>query len=433
MGTVSFEVPGPGTYQVQCDPSLTPLTDPAAAGDVLAGKKFYNDQTQAVTGTLVPGSDTSDATATAGDILAPKTAYVAAGKVTGTIATKGAGDVTADGPLVAVPPGYYPQAVNKTVSDPDLIPGNIKAGVDIFGVTGTLASQFAAVLVVTVDAGAEVTATDGTTTLTETSTGTATFHLPNGGTWTVSATLDGSQAAPATVEVQENFSVALSAGASQTVNITTQYEAELSFSRLPAGYTELQYITTNHYTSIETDVSGTTHTTKIVCDIEPIEKVTNYYASIFCIVPITTYVGDVHLVLQSKSSTMVWYAGPSSSSVKNGSFTYNLANGVRITIELDGPGKEIKMGTSSFDFSPVACSAGNAKIRFGHTYGATLTLGLSMKIYSAKAYVDGDLKGDFLPCKNPDGKVGMYNLSTGYFCKNVSNLSGGEPSAGPAV
>lgn len=57
--------------------------------------------------------------------------------MTGTIPTKTASDVTADGPLVAVPPGYYPQAVNKTVSDPDLVPGNIKAGVEIFGVTGT--------------------------------------------------------------------------------------------------------------------------------------------------------------------------------------------------------------------------------------------------------------------------------------------------------
>lgn len=295
MGTVSFEVPGPGTYNVTCDPKLDPLANSGTAGDILSGKQFYNDQNtpmtgtmpnnppqqvsvaggesytipkgyhdgtgkvsgtgtvlpaltnpgtagdllkdkelldgsgNIVTGTLVPGSDTQDATATAADILAPKTAYIAAGKVTGTISTKGNADVTADGPTVAVPPGYYPQAVNKTVSDPGLIPGNIKAGVDIFGVTGTLTSSFAAVLVVTVDSGATVTATDGTTTLTATSNGTATFHLPNGGTWTVSATLNGSQSSQATVEVQENFNVALSAGASQTVMIPTQYEAELNF------------------------------------------------------------------------------------------------------------------------------------------------------------------------------------------------------------
>lgn len=59
MGTVSFEVPGPGTYQVECDPKLDPLAAPAAAGDVLAGKQFYNDQNQEVTGTLEPSGVSS--------------------------------------------------------------------------------------------------------------------------------------------------------------------------------------------------------------------------------------------------------------------------------------------------------------------------------------------------------------------------------------
>lgn len=229
MGTVSFEVPGPGTYQVTCDPKLDPLANAGTAGDILAGKQFYNDQNQMVTGTLVPGSDTGDATATAGDILAPKTAYVAAGKVTGTIVTKGGNDVTADGLTVAVPPGYYPQAVNKTVSDPDLVPGNIKAGVDIFGVTGSLAPEYAAVLVVTVDAGAEVTATDGATTLTATSTGTATFQLPNGGDWRVSATLNGNHSPPKIVDIQENFAMTLTTGETKIVSVPRSHGVYLTF------------------------------------------------------------------------------------------------------------------------------------------------------------------------------------------------------------
>lgn len=176
MGTVSFEVPGPGTYQVQCDPKLDPLSNSGTAADVLTGKQFYNDQNQVVTGTLEPAAPT-----------------------------------------------------------------------------------YAGVLVVTVDAGAEVTATDGTTTLTATSTGTATFHLPNGGTWTVSATLNGNHSPPETVDMQENFSLTLSPGGTASVNVPSQYTAELSFSkpsRLPDGYTEVEYISNPNAGWIVTNISG---------------------------------------------------------------------------------------------------------------------------------------------------------------------------------
>lgn len=50
-------------------------------------------------------------------------------------------------------------------------------------------------IVVTVDTGSVITCTDGTTTLTGTSTGSYAFEIPNYGTWTVSATLNGKTSA----------------------------------------------------------------------------------------------------------------------------------------------------------------------------------------------------------------------------------------------
>lgn len=60
--------------------------------------------------------DTTDANATASDVLSGKTFYNSTGKVTGSITTKTASDLTASGATVTVPAGYYASQATKSVA-----------------------------------------------------------------------------------------------------------------------------------------------------------------------------------------------------------------------------------------------------------------------------------------------------------------------------
>lgn len=158
------------------------------------------------------GADTADATAEVWDILSPKTAYTAAGKVTGTIPSLPARTIIPGTSDQVVSAGQYLAGAQVVKGSTDLTPANIRKGVTLFGVDGAMESSFKATLAVTVDIGAEVTATLGETSVTALcTTGTVALELPIEGSWTVTAQRGVTQYNSVVVVVSSSFSASLTA------------------------------------------------------------------------------------------------------------------------------------------------------------------------------------------------------------------------------
>lgn len=115
---------------IQADKLLTGYTAHGADGEVINGACDYDANTQ-------------DATATAAEILSGKTAYNKANKITGTMKNNGAvtGTISTKAGVYTVPQGYHDGSGKVSIDSDEqakIIAENIREGVTVLGVTGTM-------------------------------------------------------------------------------------------------------------------------------------------------------------------------------------------------------------------------------------------------------------------------------------------------------
>lgn len=127
--------------------TLIDLTqDDVTRATVLDGMKFHLPTGEATTGTCTYDADTSDATATAAEILATKTAYVNGTKLTGSMTNRGGvtGTISTVSGEYTVPAGYHDGSGKVSISSTEqakIIATNIRSGVTILGVEGTMSGS----------------------------------------------------------------------------------------------------------------------------------------------------------------------------------------------------------------------------------------------------------------------------------------------------
>lgn len=113
---------------------------------ILKGYTAHGADGEAITGTCEYDANTQDATASEAEILTGKTAYNKGVKVTGKMVNNGAvaGTISSKAGKYTVPQGYHDGSGSVQIDSTEqakIIPSNIREGVSILGVTGTMSGK----------------------------------------------------------------------------------------------------------------------------------------------------------------------------------------------------------------------------------------------------------------------------------------------------
>ena len=118
-------------------------TDTVTADKMLTGYKAHDKSGTVITGTCSFDVNSTDATATADEILRGKTAYVKGSKVTGAMKNNGGvtGTITTKTGQYTIPQGFHDGSGKVSIDATEqakLVADNIREGITVLGVTGTM-------------------------------------------------------------------------------------------------------------------------------------------------------------------------------------------------------------------------------------------------------------------------------------------------------
>lgn len=186
-----------------------------------------------------------------------------------------------------------------------------------------------------------------------------------------------------------------------------QAVTEMQTARLPDGYTELTYIQSSGTQYIDTGFKPN-QDTRIVGDMQFLDNTSGNPASLFGYRKSTS--AQRYEFFQYNSLLYSPYNQSAGSTI---SMTTN-----KISIDKN-KGTTLVNGSalSTITYANFQCS-GNLYLFALNNNGSAANVNGNKRIYSCQIYDNGTLTRNFVPCKNPSGVVGMYDMVNNVFYQN---------------
>lgn len=196
-----------------------------------------------------------------------------------------------------------------------------------------------------------------------------------------------------------------------------QAVTEMQTARLPDGYTELTYIQSSGTQYIDTGFKPSGNS-GVVVDYQQIGTISRQ-DPLF-----GSRRGNSDAAFAMWLTSNVTY--PQYGNVSYNTKPISINNNTRLIYKLD---KGVaSCGDKTVSFGQLSFTSSYNLVLFSVNTGGTVdTRRISGKLYSCKIYDNDVLVRDFVPCKNPSGIIGLYDIVNGVFYQNAGT---GEFAAG---